>query len=78
MTGAGEGPGFEASPRPYKAETGLFRRNASFRPGFCVGGTPSVRGTYPKQKDQDRLPPYEVLDPTLKAHMEEGKSVDDM
>ncbi len=32
----------------------------------------------PHQKDQDSLPPYEVLDPILKAYVEEGKSVDDI
>ena len=30
------------------------------------------------QRDDDRLPPYEVLDPILKGYVEEEKSVDDL
>lgn len=30
----------------------------------------------PGQKDEDKLPPYNLLDPVLKAYMEEGKSYD--
>jgi len=32
----------------------------------------------PNQKDQDTLPPYEVLDPILVAYIEEQKSVDEI
>jgi NAD+ synthase (glutamine-hydrolysing) len=32
----------------------------------------------PNQKDQDTLPPYEVLDPILQHYIEEGKSADDI
>jgi NAD+ synthetase len=29
----------------------------------------------PEQRDQDDLPPYEILDPILKAYLEENRSV---
>jgi NAD+ synthase (glutamine-hydrolysing) len=32
----------------------------------------------PDQVDQDTLPPYEVLDALLQAHIEEGKNADEM
>jgi NAD+ synthase (glutamine-hydrolysing) len=32
----------------------------------------------PDQKDTDSLPPYEELDPILKAYVEENKGVDEM
>ncbi|MEJ5364662.1 MAG: NAD+ synthase [Desulfosoma sp.] len=32
----------------------------------------------PGQKDRDSLPPYEVLDPILKAYVEERKSIDEI
>jgi len=32
----------------------------------------------PNQKDQDTLPPYEVLDPILVAYIEEQKSIDEI
>ena len=32
----------------------------------------------PDQKDTDSLPPYDVLDPILKAYVEEDKSVEDI
>jgi NAD+ synthetase len=32
----------------------------------------------PNQTDQDDLPPYEVLDPILKAYIEQAKGVDDL
>ena len=32
----------------------------------------------PNQKDEDSLPPYDVLDGILKAYVEEGKSADDI
>ena len=32
----------------------------------------------PDQKDEDSLPPYDVLDGILKAYVEEGKSADDI
>ena len=32
----------------------------------------------PEQKDEDSLPPYDVLDGILKAYVEEGKSADDI
>lgn len=32
----------------------------------------------PNQKDEDSLPPYPVLDPILKAYVEDDRSVDDM
>lgn len=32
----------------------------------------------PNQTDQDSLPPYEVLDPLLKAYVEEDRSLEDM
>jgi NAD+ synthase (glutamine-hydrolysing) len=32
----------------------------------------------PEQKDIDTLPPYELLDPVLKAYVEEDKSVEDI
>jgi NAD+ synthase (glutamine-hydrolysing) len=32
----------------------------------------------PNQKDQDSLPPYEILDPILKLYVEEDRSVEDI
>jgi len=32
----------------------------------------------PNQKDEDSLPPYPVLDPILKAYVEDDRSVDEM
>jgi NAD+ synthase (glutamine-hydrolysing) len=32
----------------------------------------------PNQKDQDSLPPYEVLDPILKAYVEQDKVLDEI
>lgn len=32
----------------------------------------------PNQKDTDKLPPYELLDPILKAYIEEDKSIDEI
>lgn len=32
----------------------------------------------PNQTDQDDLPPYEILDPVLKAYIEQAKGVDDL
>lgn len=32
----------------------------------------------PNQKDEDQLPPYDVLDAILKAFIDEGKSIDDI
>jgi NAD+ synthase (glutamine-hydrolysing) len=32
----------------------------------------------PGQKDQDTLPPYDVLDGVLKAYIEENRSLDDI
>ena len=32
----------------------------------------------PDQKDEDSLPPYEVLDPLLKAYVEEDKVLDEI
>ena len=32
----------------------------------------------PNQKDEDTLPPYEVLDAVLQAHIEEGMNADQM
>ena len=32
----------------------------------------------PNQTDQDTLPPYEILDPILKAYVEDDKSFDEI
>ncbi|MDP2690375.1 MAG: NAD+ synthase, partial [Deltaproteobacteria bacterium] len=32
----------------------------------------------PNQTDQDTLPPYEILDPILKAYVEEDKGLDEI
>lgn len=44
-------------------------------PSTIIGKVPSAE-LKPGQKDIDNLPPYELLDPVLKAYVEEDKSVE--
>ncbi len=44
-------------------------------PEACLVKPPSAE-LRPDQKDQDSLPPYEVLDPILKAYVEDDKSIE--
>ncbi len=46
-------------------------------PQACLDKPPSAE-LRPNQTDQDSLPPYEVLDPVLKAYIEEDRSVDEI
>jgi NAD+ synthase (glutamine-hydrolysing) len=46
-------------------------------PGRIITKPPSAE-LKPDQRDTDALPPYEVLDPILKAYVEEEHSIDDI
>lgn len=46
-------------------------------PEACFTKPPSAE-LRPDQKDQDSLPPYEVLDPIVEAYVESGKDVEDI
>ncbi len=46
-------------------------------PTETIGKPPSAE-LRPNQKDQDSLPPYDVLDGVLRAYVEESKDVDDI
>ena len=48
-----------------------------FIPARCISKPPSAE-LAPDQLDQDDLPPYEVLDPILKAYLEENKGIDEI
>ncbi len=52
----------------------VINRRHGWIPRRIVEKAPSAE-LRPGQKDQDSLPPYEVLDPILKAYVEERKSV---
>jgi NAD+ synthase (glutamine-hydrolysing) len=46
-------------------------------PASVIAKAPSAE-LRPDQKDTDSLPPYEILDPILKAYVEEDKSVEEI
>ncbi|HEX7321210.1 MAG TPA: NAD+ synthase [bacterium] len=52
-------------------------RQSQIIPQEVIDKPPSAE-LRPNQKDQDTLPPYEVLDPILQHYVEEGKSVDEI
>ena len=49
-------------------------REREIIPWRTINRAPSAE-LAPNQKDQDDLPPYEILDPILKAYLEENKSI---
>ncbi|MBU0483964.1 MAG: NAD+ synthase [Proteobacteria bacterium] len=52
----------------------LINRQQEIIPGRTIKKAPSAE-LAPNQKDQDDLPPYEILDPILKAYLEENLSI---
>ena len=52
-------------------------RDRNIIPVNIVKKAPSAE-LKPNQTDQDDLPPYEILDPILKAYIEQAKGVDDL
>lgn len=50
----------------------LVNRDREIIPAACLTKPPSAE-LRPNQRDQDTLPPYEVLDPILKAYIEENQ-----
>jgi NAD+ synthetase len=52
-------------------------RSAERIPQACLDKPPSAE-LRPNQTDQDSLPPYEVLDPILRAYIEENRSVEEI
>ena len=52
-------------------------RDREIIPWNTINKVPSAE-LAPDQKDADELPPYEVLDPILKAYLEDNKSIDDI
>ncbi|MFO8084439.1 MAG: NAD+ synthase [Desulfobacterales bacterium] len=55
--------------------SGFVNRHKEIIPANIFTKAPSAE-LKPDQTDQDVLPPYEVLDPVLKAYIEEARSVD--
>ncbi len=53
------------------------KRGAEIIPWYILEKAPSAE-LRPDQKDEDSLPPYDVLDHILKLHIEEGASLDDI
>lgn len=53
------------------------RKNKDLIPQSIRARAPSA-DLRPNQKDQDSLPPYEILDPILKLYLEEGKSIEEI
>lgn len=52
-------------------------REREIIPGAILDKAPSAE-LRPNQKDQDSLPPYELLDQVLAAYIEQGRSVDEI
>lgn len=52
-------------------------RNGEIIPDRTITRAPSAE-LKPDQKDQDDLPPYEILDPILKAYLEENRSINEI
>jgi NAD+ synthase (glutamine-hydrolysing) len=52
-------------------------RNREVIPKRTLTKAPSAE-LAPDQKDEDSLPPYEVLDPILEAYLEQGAGVEDL
>ena len=46
-------------------------------PAACLSKAPSAE-LRPNQRDQDSLPPYEMLDPILKGYIEENLSAEEI
>lgn len=55
----------------------FINREQELIPARCISKPPSAE-LAPDQLDQDDLPPYEVLDPILKAYLEENKGIDEI
>jgi NAD+ synthase (glutamine-hydrolysing) len=55
----------------------LYNRDRPRVPRSVIEKAPSAE-LRPDQKDSDTLPPYEILDPILDLHVEEGLAVDDI
>lgn len=53
---------------------GYINRDREIIPSFIISRPPTAELRH-NQKDQDELPPYEILDPILKAYIEEHQSV---
>ena len=56
-------------------DTGTQLAGSELIPSAVIDKPPSAE-LRPDQKDTDTLPPYELLDPVLKAYVEEDKSVE--
>jgi NAD+ synthetase len=56
---------------------GFINHDQELIPASCISKPPSAE-LAPDQLDQDDLPPYEVLDPILRAYLEENKSIDEI
>ena len=55
----------------------LYNRDQQRIPASVIERAPSAE-LRPEQKDSDTLPPYEILDPILDHHIEEGLAVDEI
>jgi NAD+ synthase (glutamine-hydrolysing) len=55
----------------------LYNRDRPRIPASVIERAPSAE-LRPDQKDSDTLPPYEILDPILDLHIEEGLAVDEI
>jgi NAD+ synthase (glutamine-hydrolysing) len=61
----------------YQLARTINRVYKSWIPERCMTKAPSAE-LRPNQKDQDSLPPYEVLDQILMSYFEKGSSVDEL
>ncbi len=59
------------------ALSGYINREKEIIPSRTISKPPSAE-LAPNQKDQDDLPPYEILDPILKAYLEEHLSLEEI
>ncbi|MFH1484580.1 MAG: NAD+ synthase [Chloroflexota bacterium] len=65
-------------PKTMVYELARYRNSSAGKeliPSAILGKSPSAE-LRPEQKDIDSLPPYELLDPILKAYVEEDKSIE--
>ena len=52
-------------------------RNGEIIPQAIIDKAPSAE-LHPNQKDQDRLPPYEILDNIIEMYLEQNKPLDEI
>jgi NAD+ synthase (glutamine-hydrolysing) len=55
----------------------LYNRERDVIPRASIDKAPSAE-LRPNQKDEDTLPPYDILDPILDMYLENGMSADDI